>query len=180
MVSARQIAAVVAVALVVAGVGVAYTNGVGPFPGGEGAEDDIEEPDSRGEVVELGDDGTPEVDEGEDPPAFTLKITDISECGTTCRDVSVALSNEMEEDATNVTVYTWIYAGQGTDGDQVWSNSRDVGTLSAGDTLESTDRVDVGLGGGNAIRSEDGWITIETTVESDQETVTFVREEQVM
>jgi len=126
----------------------------------------------------MGEDAGEEEDDG---PPFAFEVESVEDCGETCREVNVALGNLMEEDAENVVVHTWIYAGETTDRDAVvWADSRDVGTLEAGEVLRSTDEVDLSVQQANNVRDADGVVTIETTVESPQATVTFVNQDNVM
>lgn len=104
---------------------------------------------------------------------FTFAIDRIESCGTTCRDVTSTLTNQQSTDATDVTVETEIYAGNGTDGDPIWTDTESVGTLAAGDSDTTTKQVDLSLTDAYAIEQNDGWITIETTITSDGETVTM-------
>lgn len=115
------------------------------------------------------------------PQPFSITIDRIEECGQTCRDVTVTLDNNRNTTATGITVYTRVYAGQDNtaDDDVVWEQQRDVGTLVAGGSYTTTERVELSLQEGFKIEQHDGWITIVTTVESDQEMVTFEDSEQV-
>ncbi len=184
----RRVVAVAGIVILLsATLGIGYLYGVGPLE--EDVTGDLDEPEDRGEVVEVddeGDDGGDEEagedgEEAEDRPAFELEILDITECGETCRDVAVSLHNNRDVEATEVVVYTRIYSGASTaEEDVVWADNRDVGAIAAGATVEHTDRIELSPQQANNVRQEDGLITIETTVESQQETVTFVREENVM
>lgn len=107
-------------------------------------------------------------------PPFAFTIDQIEACGQTCRDVTATLTNHQNDTATGVTVYTQIYAGNSTDsGNRVWSGDESVGTLSANDSYTSTNRVELSLLEAKQVQDNDGWLTIVTTVESDQTTVTF-------
>lgn len=115
-----------------------------------------------------------------EPAPFDVSIVDVAECGDTCRDVTVDLTNQQETDATGVTVYTRIFAGNSTDeGDQVWSGEEDVGTLPAGETYTATKTVDLSLSEALAVDQADGWITVQTTIETDDQTLTFTERRQV-
>lgn len=94
--------------------------------------------------------------------SFSFQVTRIESCGQTCRDVTAVLRNTGEEEATNVVVNVVIY----TDGDQIWSDSFDVGTMGAGESVRSTQRVELGYGEALKIQGNDGWITIETVIRS--------------
>lgn len=57
--------------------------------------------------------------------------------------------------------------------DLVWEGSADVGTLAAGASHTSTERVELSYQDGLSVERNAGWITIVTTVEFDGHTVTF-------
>jgi len=166
----------VVVLVVAVGLGAALYTGMGPAPGG----------DSGDEIEEF---PTEDDDESDDSDAmssdemepFSFAIDDIEECGETCRDVTSTLNNNQDETATNVTVYIRIFAGQdNTDTDDiVWEGTEDVGTMTAGEEHTGTERVELSLQDARKIDQEDGWITILTTVESDDTTVTFQDSERV-
>jgi len=103
---------------------------------------------------------------------FGFDILAIEDCGQTCRDVTLELTNQQSTSASNVTVYSRIFVGNGTDGDVVWEGSESVGTLAAGESVTATKRVDLSLSEAFAIQQADGWITIQTTVQSETETMT--------
>jgi hypothetical protein len=112
-------------------------------------------------------------------PPFGFAIDSIEECGQTCRDVTSTLTNQQDTTAENITVSTWIFAGQGTDGDEIWRGQEDAGTLAAGESYTATNRVELSLSEGLKIQNNDGWITVQTTVETEDQTVTFTDERQV-
>jgi len=112
-------------------------------------------------------------------PPFAVSIVSVEECGETCRDVTVDLTNQQDADATGVTVYTRIFAGNGTDGEQVWSGEERVGTLAAGETHTATKRVELGFSDALAVNDAGGWVTVQTTIETDDRTVTFTEQRKV-
>lgn len=112
-------------------------------------------------------------------PPFDFTIDTIEECGQTCRDVTSTLTNQQDTTAENVTVYTRIIAGQGTGGDEIWRGSEDVGTLPAGESYTTTRQVDLSFADALKIENSDGWITVQTTVETADGTITFTNERQV-
>lgn len=114
-------------------------------------------------------------------PAFAYSVDEVEACGQTCRDVSVTLYNEHDVPATEVTVHTWIYAGQNNteSDDLVWQASRDIGDIDAMGSYSTTERVELSYWDGLKIQQHDGWITIVTTVESAEMTDTIVSTEQV-
>lgn len=159
-----------AVALVAAGAAVAL--GVAPVFGTTGGTDigtfPTETPDGGGSAGEA--------DTG---PAFAFTVDSVERCGRTCRDVTTTLTNDGDAAASNVTVYTRIYAGNGTDGDVVWEGRRDVGDLSAAQSRTGTERVSLSLTNALAVERNGGWITVRTTVHSDGETTTNTRRRNV-
>lgn len=116
---------------------------------------------------------------GTDRP-FALSIDDIEECGETCRDVTITLVNEQSTTANDVTVYTRIFAGNGTDGDVVWSGEESLGTLAASESVTATKRVELSLTDAYAVNQADGWITIQTTIQSETETMTVTERRDVL
>jgi hypothetical protein len=110
---------------------------------------------------------------------FTVTIDDIEQCGTTCRDVTTTLRNEQPTTARNITLWTRLFAGRGTDGDLVWQGSERVRRLEPGASTTATKRVTLSVGEGLTIRSNDGWVTLQTTVETANGTVRFSEQRQV-
>lgn len=177
----------IAVVLAVA-VGVAFYTGIGPAPGGNDSSDTITDfptATPTGHGPEDGDSASMSSSvttaTSSSTPPFTFTIDAIEDCGQTCRDVTATLHNHQNEAATGVTVYTRIFAGQNnteTD-DIVWEGKESVGTLDANASHTTTRRVELSLQQALEIEQNDGWITIVTTVESDERTVTFRDSEQV-
>lgn len=163
------IGGILVVLVLAVGVGAAVYYGVGPAPGGE-SSDPIEDFPV----------GTPAEPDSETAP-FTFTIDDFEECGATCRDVTATLHNQQDEAATDVTVYTRVFAGENnTDTDDlVWEGTEAVGTIEAGASYTSTERVELSLQEARKVDKHDGWVTIVTTVESNEVTVTFQDSEQV-
>ncbi|MFC6787588.1 hypothetical protein ACFQFH_17540 [Halobaculum halobium] len=184
----RAVGAVGVVVLVVAvGGAAAFIAGVGPLGDIGGGQSDAvtETPESTGTVYgdaggssDGGSDGESTASDGSDDvdslPPYTFAVTSIEECGQTCRDVTVRLDNNRNETATGISVYTQIFAGNSTaSDDKVWEGTRDVGSLEADGSTTETSRVELSYSEGYQIQQEDGWITIVTTVESDDVTITF-------
>jgi hypothetical protein len=113
-------------------------------------------------------------------PEFGFTIDRIESCGETCRDVTTTLNNDGGGEATNITVYTRIHAGNGTDGEVVWEGTEPVGSLDAGESYTTTERVELSVTEAFAVQQADGWITIRMAVESDQRTVTFTERRNVL
>lgn len=164
------------VALVLVGAVVAL--GAGPF-GGEndsdfvgdgGADGTTQTPPPTGTVYTdmSGGDGTAT------QPPFTFEIVRIEQCGQTCRDVTVTLYNNQNETATNVSVFTRIYAGNSTAGDdKVWEGTKDVGEMASDSSVTRTQRVKLSTTEGFQVQQNDGWITLLVTVSSSDTTITF-------
>lgn len=168
--------ALVVVVLAAAIGAMAYT-GAGPAPGGDSGHSDIEEfPTEKS----TDDDGSG-TSSSTDTEPFTFTVDETTECGTTCRDVTATLNNEQNETATGVTTYTRIYAGENnTDTDDVvWEGTVDVATLEGGASHTTTERVELSLQDAQKVDQNNGWITIQTTVESDDTIVTFQESRQV-
>lgn len=113
------------------------------------------------------------------PEPFDFRIGSIEECGSTCRDVTVTLTNQQETTAEDVTVYSRIFVGKGTDGDVVWQDSEDLGDLSSDESVTRTKRVELSFSEAYAVQQNDGWITIQTTIQTADRTVTFTDQRQV-
>ncbi|MBX0322939.1 hypothetical protein EGH21_07850 [Halomicroarcula sp. F13] len=162
--SRRASATVVAVGLVVGALllaaGGIVALGVGPFGADNGTQ-----------TTPTGPTATPnENTPGENHVRpFTIDIRSIEKCGETCRDVTVAITNNGGNARENVTVTTNIYAGN----DTVWNAEESVGTLASDASRTETKRIDVGLVGGAKIKQNDGEITIETVVRWEGGSATF-------
>lgn len=166
----HALVAVALVGLLAVGAGALYT-GFGPAPGG-GSEEPITDFPT---ATPSGSDG------GSSSPPFTFTVDDIEECGSTCREVTATLKNEQDRTATGVTVYSRIYAGQDTtaEEDLIWQGKEEVGTLAANESSTHTERVELSFQEGLAVQGNDGWVTIVTSVRTDDRTVTFTSSEQV-
>ncbi|MFC7098066.1 hypothetical protein [Halobaculum marinum] len=185
--STKGILAVLAIVGVVAvGGAAAFVAGIGPLGdlGGGGSDTVTETPQSTGTVYDdagadgSGDAAADSASAGDDDtnslPPYTFAVQSIEQCGQTCRDVTVRLDNNRNETATGVSVFTRIYAGNSTDqGDMVWEGKRDVGAMDAGGSTTETSRVELSFSEAYQVQQADGWITIVTTIESDDVTITF-------
>jgi hypothetical protein len=114
-----------------------------------------------------------------DQEPFAFAIDEIEQCGSTCRDVTSTVTNQQSSEATGVDVTTDIYAGNETSNDPIWSGEEAVGTLPAGESYTATKRVELGMSDALAVERNDGWITIETTIESDSKTMTIIERRDV-
>ncbi|AXG08541.1 hypothetical protein [Haloplanus rubicundus] len=108
-------------------------------------------------------------------PAIAMRVRSIESCGTRCRSVTVALSNEGSASATEVRVSTRIT----TDGSLVWEGQSDVGSLDAGQTVTRTRTVRVGYVDAARIEANDGVVRIETTVRTASGTRVFTERRDV-
>lgn len=173
----------IGVIIVLLGVGIAL--GVGPLEGLAGdygvvdgdASESVDTPASTGTVYTEGagsSGGGSDGGSASDTPPFTFSIQQIEKCGQTCRDVTATLTNQQNTTAEDVTVYTRIYAGNSTaKEDLVWSGQKDVGTMAAGESVTETQRVKLSFMEAYSIEQADGWITVVTTIESADTTITF-------
>jgi hypothetical protein len=170
-------------ALVLVALVVAAFFGVGPAPGGEGTGEELTDfPTATPDPAAAGDSAPAAEPPTSTPlPPFTFAVESISECGQTCRDVTVELRNNRDGPATDITIYTRIFTGEATTSDDalVWEGKHEVGRLAGEGSTRSTERISLSLRDGLAVQQADGWITILTTVQSAEETVTFTRSRQV-
>jgi hypothetical protein len=149
----RKLLALVGGVIVVAAAlgGVAVVFGLVPGPGGGGST-------GRPPTV-----AEPTAENGTEPePAgFEYAVTNVSECGRTCRLLESELTNTMTESASNVTLTYDVYAGGNS---TVWEGRESLGSLAANATTEQETRIEVGMSGGLKIRQNGGNATIITTV----------------
>jgi hypothetical protein len=96
-----------------------------------------------------------------EPAGFEFEVTNLSECGRTCRLMESELTNAMNESASNVTLTYDVYAGGNS---TVWEGRESLGSLAANATSTQEARIEVGMGGGLKIRQNGGNATIITTV----------------
>jgi hypothetical protein len=176
-VNSRAVLAVAAVVAVVSG-GVLF---VGDSVPGESTNFDsttttVEATDTEAQTESSdGRSNTEDTTETATRSGYDFVIETIEKCGNTCRDVTARLTNDGQSTRRNVSVTTKVYA----DGDLLWSGNETVGTLDSGGTHRSTKRVDVGFSGGMAISANDGYVTIVTIVESEEETTRFSERRKV-
>jgi hypothetical protein len=199
----RRAALVATLVLVLLGAGVAFafTTGVGPLPGGSDAGDQSNDPfptqtaapsddatgsssgSSGGESggTDGGDASSGDQTRTASPEPFAFTIDRIEECGQTCRDVTSTVTNRQSEAASGVTVYSRIYVGNSTDSDDVvWRGSEEIGDLAAGESYTATKRVQLSFSEAFAVQQADGWITVQTTIETDQQTLTYTERRDVV
>jgi len=111
--------------------------------------------------------------------AFTLETRDVEHCGMLCRNVTSTVTNEQPTAARDVTVRTRLYAGNDTDGEVRWRGTERVGRIGPGETYVTTQRVELSMDGALAVRDADGWVTIHTTVETADQSVTVIQRREV-
>lgn len=179
--SRKALLAGAAVLLVLAaGIGAAFVLGVGPAPGGDDTQL-TDFPTETPAATASGGSTATGASTGTATPPFAFEIERIETCGETCRDVTASLTNQQDEPAEDVTVFTRIYAGEDNtaEEDLVWSGKEEVGTLQAGETHTATKRVELSLNEGLAVENHGGWVTIVTTVQTADRTVTYRESRQV-
>jgi hypothetical protein len=165
----------------------------GPFGGGsdapstatpaEPADDDGSSAadDGSSDADDDGGDGSSAADdEGDgssDRPArpFTIDTKQIEQCGNTCRDVTVSLTNNGNHARQGITVTTKMYTG----GDRIWTGEESVGTLSAEESTIRTARVKIGFVDAAKVKQNGGTVTIETVVRWNGGSETFREQRQV-
>jgi hypothetical protein len=171
---------ILVVVLLALGLGAAFYYGVGPAPGGTDSGEELTDFPTATTIYEGSAAGGADSTSAETPP-FSFTIDVVEECGQTCRDVTATLHNNQNETATGVTVFTRVYAGEDNtaEEDRVWEGKEEVGTMEDDTSHTTTRRVELSLQDARKIEQKDGWITIVTTVQTDERTVTFRDSEQV-
>ena len=106
---------------------------------------------------------------------FDLDLENVSECGVTCRDVTVTAVNTGNTTARNVTVETQLEAGDTV----VWRGSESVSELEPNESATGTKRVRLGLSEVTQLRQNDGYVTANTTVTWDGGNETFTNRRKV-
>ena len=95
---------------------------------------------------------------------YEFRIKSISECGTTCRDVTASLRNTGDVSLTNVVVETRLYAKN----DLLWRGNSTVGALPIDESYTATERVELGFRDAADIQRNDGYVTIQTIIHTDE------------
>lgn len=165
-----------------------YADGDEPTSGEESVSIGIDvpfdlEPDGTVEIVasaaalDRDDDVDDAVDDsGGGNVTFVMATEEIEACGFTCRDVTSTLGNVGAADATDVRVAVVVTV----DDERIWEETESIGTLETGDGETRTRRVDVELNDALAVQRNDGRVTVETTIVSDELSATFAREERIL
>ncbi|SFR96564.1 hypothetical protein SAMN05216559_1644 [Halomicrobium zhouii] len=144
--------------------------GQGPLGGAGDAQTTPAQTTEHGEAAASDDDSS---GGGERP--FTIDVQKIENCGKTCRDVTVSLTNNGGNPRENISVTTTVYAGQ----DSVWQGEAAIGTLASDESTRRTEQIDVGYVGGAKIERNGGTVTIETVVHWDGGEATYREQKQV-
>lgn len=171
----RPVVALLAVvgALLLLTAGVALTGIFGLFDGG-GTGTGTESP-----TVPTPNETTPAAAGAADTQPFTLDTREVESCGMLCRNVTSTVTNEQATAARNVTVRTRLYAGNDTDNQVRWEGTERVDRIGPGETYVTTQQVELLLNDALAIRDADGWVTIRTTVDSTDRSVTITDRREV-
>ncbi|RLM57428.1 hypothetical protein DVK02_06570 [Halobellus sp. Atlit-31R] len=178
---------IVVIAVIIAlGAGLVVTGG-DVLPGSDEAESEpfptqtaASTPQERTQSTEAAANGQTATPTATPAPPFGFAVENIESCGQTCRNVTSTLTNQQDATAEDATVYTRIFVGQGTDGDVVWRGDAAVGTLAPGESYTTTRQVELSFSEALAVQNADGWITVQTTVETANRTVTFDEQRQVI
>lgn len=183
----------VVVAVVVVAIGGIVYLGTGQQPavdvGGVdwGGDVNSEETDSDGEVGSNGAVDRESTEPAYDrrtvaEPAFAFSVDAVESCGTTCRDVTATVTNTGNDSATDVQATTSLYVGANTTDSEarIWEGTETIGTLDPGASATTTERVELSFGDATTIQENGGWITVQTTVTSEERTTTFQRTRQVI
>jgi len=110
---------------------------------------------------------------------FTLETRAVEHCGMLCRNVTSAVTNQQSTAARDATIHTRLYVGNDTDGEVRWRRTERMGRIDAGETYQATRRVELSLEAALAIREAGGWVTIRTTVDSADQSVTVTERREV-
>lgn len=100
---------------------------------------------------------------------FELETAPPGECGSTCRELTAALTNAGSADAHDVIVVSVVSAG----GTELHRLREPVGDLPAGETYRTTERVELGPVDAMRVRQH-GRVTIEHVVAAAERRETFV------
>lgn len=106
---------------------------------------------------------------------FTIDTKQIEQCGNTCRDVTVSLTNNGDHTREGITVTTRMYAAD----DRIWRGEKSVGTLGSDESTTRTARVKIGFVDAAKVKQNGGTVTIETVVRWQGGSETFREQRQV-
>jgi hypothetical protein len=88
---------------------------------------------------------------------YDVDVGEVRECGTTCREVSIALTNTGTVAATELVAETRISTG----GTIIWTDTESIGRLDAGETYRTTRRVELSVEDGARVRRNDNVVSIQ-------------------
>ncbi|MFB6164188.1 MAG: hypothetical protein ABEJ31_03425 [Haloarculaceae archaeon] len=107
---------------------------------------------------------------------FAFRTGNVTDCGLTCRQLNVTLTNTGNETLENVSVQSTVLANRSV----IVRRQADVGTLAPNESATRTVRVQVGFAELSQIQRNGGNITIRTNVTSAQHNQTFVTRRTVL
>jgi hypothetical protein len=113
--------------------------------------------------------GSAQIDLNKTNASFTYRIDKIEACGLTCRNATGTITNDGDEAATGITIETRIIV----DNTVLWQGTSDVDRLEPDESYTDNKRVELTFAEGQAVRSNDGEVTVETIVRFDQGTDVF-------
>ena len=183
----KALVGVVALLVVVGGIGGVFALGLVPGLGGNstgssstgggggGGADGTATYESTVVVEGTGTEGASST-ETQSPFSFT--IDSIEKCGETCRDVTATITNNQNSTATGVTVRSEIYTGDNYD-NKIWEGTSEAGELESGESYTDEKRVELGVSEAYAVQQNDGEILIKTYVVTDDATYVFNEERNV-
>jgi hypothetical protein len=91
---------------------------------------------------------------------FTMSVVSMTECGTTCRDLAVRITNTGDRPQDSIGVLTTVSVGA----DRLWRDRSTIARLRAGQSRTLDKRVDVGPTGALKIGANDGYVLVVTRV----------------
>lgn len=110
-----------------------------------------------------------------DDRQFGFRIQDTSDCGFTCRDVTITTTNMGNETAENITVSTQLTAGETV----VWEGNESVAELEPGESMTVTERVRLDFVDAVQVQQNGGFMTANTTVTWDSGQEQFTERRKV-
>lgn len=113
--------------------------------------------------------------DGADDRQFAFNIRNTSDCGFTCRDVTIRITNTANTTAENVTVSTQLAAGDNV----VWTGEESVEELAPGESKTVTERVRIDYIDAFVVQRNDGYLTANTTVTWDSGQESFAERRKV-
>jgi hypothetical protein len=167
----RPLALGVVLLLVVSGAGAVVSGASATAPAADAAVD-VSPATADEQPASTADDATANQSEQRQ---FAFSIENVSDCGVTCRDVTVTARNTGNTTAENVTVETQLIAGEKV----VWQGNESVDQLEPNESTTVTKRVRLGIFDVVAVEQNDGYVTANTTVTWDGGNETFSERRKV-